>query len=533
MRAPSPRNTLLLLWGIAAMVLVGGILLARQERQVRAERDRGALRGFAAAAQSRLQRLEDLYQDHLVRVGREVLPDPQAAGREADETTGILQISLLHPAANGIPDFHTAVNAAPEGPVPLPAFAVAKESGIAAGSFVLLDESRLLGRDSGWIEEPGKPLMFYVKRSPDEVAVMAVSRPLVAQAITGWLRAWAEKSFEPVRVTGGPDQLRADEAILAAVGGPPADAPDVILPLRSRFGSFDLVSWDERKTVVRYHPATLAISGTLAAVIGVLGFVVYLAQRREHAMATARVSFVNRVSHELRTPLTNILLNIDLAAELAEEDPAESAKRLELVRIEARRLGRLIENVLTFSRTEEGRMEIRTRVCVPEEIVSRVIEQFLPSFQRRGLVIAREDENAAAPCLCDEDALVQILGNLLSNVEKYVPQGAVSIATQVAAGELTIRVSDEGPGIPPEAAERIFQPFERVHSHIHEGATGTGLGLAIARDLAVRLGGSLALLATESGRGCCFELRLPAPAISPSVPAPASDSTPLPSLTSP
>ena len=65
MHAPSPRKTLLLLWGTAAGVLIGGSLLARQERQVRSDRDRAPLREFAAEAQSRLQRLEDLYQDHL------------------------------------------------------------------------------------------------------------------------------------------------------------------------------------------------------------------------------------------------------------------------------------------------------------------------------------------------------------------------------------------------------------------------------------------------------------------------------------
>jgi signal transduction histidine kinase len=281
------------------------------------------------------------------------------------------------------------------------------------------------------------------------------------------------------------------------------------LPLRSRFGALELASWDERKTRIHYHPATLAISATLAAVIAALGVAVFLAQRREGAIAARRVSFVNRVSHELRTPLTNILLNIDLATDLAEDEPEESKRRLELVRIEARRLGRLIENVLTFSRTEEGKMELRAIPCIPAEIVTSVIESFFASFERRGLKIERTDENAAEPCVCDADALAQILGNLLSNVEKYVPGGVVGIRTRVAKGELTIRVADEGPGIPDEAAERIFRPFERIHSVVNEGSSGTGLGLAIARDLAHRLGGQLTLLSSGQDGGACFELRIP------------------------
>ena len=510
MHAPSPRKTLLLLWGTAAVVLIGGSLLARQERQVRLDRDRAPLREFVAEAQSRLQRLEDLYQDHLVRLGREVVPKALETGRAADEITGILQVSLLPSGASGIPPFHAVINASPDGPVPLPAFSVGLNPRDAAESVVLLNESRLFSRDSGWIDEPGKPLMFSVRRSDAEVAVITVSRPMVARSIETWLRAWAATSFEPVRVGGGPDQLRTGGEILAEVGIPASAQPDLLLPLRSRFGALELASWDERKTRIHYHPATLAISATLAAVIAALGVAVFLAQRREGAIAARRVSFVNRVSHELRTPLTNILLNIDLATDLAEDEPEESKRRLELVRIEARRLGRLIENVLTFSRTEEGKMELRAIPCIPAEIVTTVIDSFHASFERRGLKIERTDENAAEPCVCDTDALAQILGNLLSNVEKYVPGGVVGIRTRVAKGELTIRVSDQGPGIPDEAAERIFRPFERIHSVVNEGSSGTGLGLAIARDLAHRLGGQLTLLSSGQGGGACFELRIPA-----------------------
>ena len=510
MHAPSPRKTLLLLWGTAAVVLIGGSMLARQERQVRSDRDRVPLREFAAEAQSRLQRLEDLYQDHLVQLGRELVPKALEAGRAADEISGILQVSLLPSSASGVRPFHTLISASADGPLPLPAFFTNPYHRDAAEAVVLLDESRLFSRHSGWIDELGKPLMFSVRRNDVEVAIITVSRPLVARSIANWLRAWAATSFETVRVSGGPDQLRAGGEILAEVGTPASDQPDLLLPLRSRFGALELASWDKRKTQIHYHFATLAISATLAAAIAVLGVVIFLTQQREGVIAARRVSFVNRVSHELRTPLTNILLNIDLATDLAEDEPEESKHRLELVRIEARRLGRLIENVLTFSRTEEGKMEIRAMPCIPAEIVTSVIVSFLASFERRGLKIERTDENATALCVFDSDALAQILGNLLSNVEKYVPGGVVGISTRVAMGQLTIRVTDEGPGIPHEAAERIFRPFERIHSVVNEGSSGTGLGLAIARDLAQRLGGQLTLLSSGPNGGACFELRISA-----------------------
>jgi hypothetical protein len=120
MCSPSPRKTLLLLWGIAVVLLLGGVLLARQKTQVRCERNREALHRFAASAQAQLQRLEDLYQDHLARLGREATPNSSETGRMADEIEGILQVSLLHPSIAALQDFHTWVNASPDGPPLLP-----------------------------------------------------------------------------------------------------------------------------------------------------------------------------------------------------------------------------------------------------------------------------------------------------------------------------------------------------------------------------------------------------------------------------
>jgi len=244
--------------------------------------------------------------------------------------------------------------------------------------------------------------------------------------------------------------------------------------------------------------------------MALLGVIVFGQQRRAAAVAAQRVSFVNRVSHELRSPLTNILLNVDLAAEAVADTPRDAPRRLGLVQEEARRLGRLIDNVLTFSRHEQGRLHAESRACVPAGVIAAVVEQFAPSFARRALAVRRTGD-VASSCILDADALAQILGNLLSNVEKYVPGGVVEIAGALTDGTLSINVSDEGPGIPAEAAERIFRPFERLDSSVSEGASGTGLGLAIARDLAASMGGSLTL--RPSKRGACFELRVPAPSV--------------------
>jgi signal transduction histidine kinase len=219
---------------------------------------------------------------------------------------------------------------------------------------------------------------------------------------------------------------------------------------------------------------------------------------------------VNRVSHELRTPLTNILLNIDIAHDTLSDSASEIRRRLALVQEEARRLGRLIENVLTFSRHEQGKLRIEPRACVPGSIIEDVVDQFAPSFTRRALQVHRVGD-VTFPCLLDADALAQILSNLLSNVEKYVSGGTVEITSEHRDGCLFVTISDQGPGIPAAEADRVFRPFERLETRVNEGASGTGLGLAIAQDLALSMGGSLQLLPAASGAS--FQLNVPAPTV--------------------
>ncbi len=515
MSSLSPRAILLLLLGLATIILASGLGLARKEESVRMDRDREALRQFFAEVQVELHRLEALYEGHLTRLARLGKPnDAFEIRRAADRLIGIRQFSLLHREANDGADLHVLLTPSARERTPVPAFEPSRNRG--PGTPVLLSLDRLfdnLYESSGWIEEPGKPLMFWQRISSKEVVVLMIDEPAVEAAVDRWLESWATSPFEPVRVGGGPDQLRAHRGrALLAEGPAQTDRPDLLLPLHNRLGSWDLASWDHRETRVRYEMATLAASSVLAVFVAMLGVLIFGQQRRAAASAAQRVSFVNRVSHELRTPLTNILLNLDLAAEALEDAPRDAARRLDLVQEEARRLGRLIDNVLTFSRHEQGKLRAEARACVPASVMAAVVEQFAPSFARRGLTV-RSTGEATTPCLLDADAFAQILANLLSNVEKYVPGGVVEIAGAFDAAALVVSVSDQGPGIPAEAVERIFRPFERLDSRVNEGASGTGLGLAIARDLAATMGGTLRLL--PSTRGAHFELRIPAPPAAP------------------
>jgi signal transduction histidine kinase len=339
--------------------------------------------------------------------------------------------------------------------------------------------------------------------------VLLIDPDEVRGVLDPWFAQWSATALSPLQAAHAPFALLGpDDRRIAGVGARQRGEPDFLLPVQSRFGTWQLAAWDPLETRVRYDTPTQAAAAALAVLVALLGVAGFVQQRRMLALAAQRVSFVNRVSHELRTPLTNIMLNLDLAAEgIADESP-EPARRLALVREEARRLSRLIENVLTFSRSAERHLARNARACVPSGIIDSVVEQFAASFARRGFTVRRVGA-ASGACLIDADAFAQILANLLSNVEKYVPGGIVEIASAVGHGMLSVTVTDQGPGIAPAEAERIFRPFERLDSRINEGATGTGLGLSIARDLARSAGGSLTLV--PSARGASFQLRMPAP----------------------
>ena len=172
------------------------------------------------------------------------------------------------------------------------------------------------------------------------------------------------------------------------------------------------------------------------------------------------------------------------------------------------RLARLIENVLTFSRREQGTLKLHATECRPREVVDGILAQFAPAFARRGITVTRKHVGEETMCMLDADALSQIAANLFSNVEKYAPHAPAHVRTAQRDGTFTLKVADEGPGIPPGERGRIFEPFARVDDRVTAGATGTGLGLSIARELAQRMGGTLRLDPGEKGAGFVLEIPL-------------------------
>lgn len=255
----------------------------------------------------------------------------------------------------------------------------------------------------------------------------------------------------------------------------------------------------------------LVLAGALLA-ISLFGLAFYLSKELRHRLheATQRVNFVNQVSHELRTPLTNIRMYADLlSSDLDQMDSTDDAarKHLAVISDESTRLSRLIANVLSFARHRRATLSLRIRPAIVDEIIISVVEQFRPSLDRLAIEVELALD-AARSIQGDEDAIGQILGNLIGNVEKYAADGKrLRIESQQvgddAQSRVTIDVIDCGAGVSVKYRESIFKPFERVSDRI-ENATGTGIGLAIARELALLHGGDISLI--ESPQGAHFRL---------------------------
>lgn len=244
----------------------------------------------------------------------------------------------------------------------------------------------------------------------------------------------------------------------------------------------------------------------LAAFLGLLLWYLQREIGRNLREAGQRVSFVNQVSHELKTPLTNLRLYADLLQSRLPEQSLQAREYLEIISSEAERLGRMIHNVLTFSR-KDRRDRPQCRLTDWDEVCEAVIRSFRPAFRAKSLRLEWRP-GGVGRLECDPDWVGQILANLISNAEKYASSGGVvEVSTGREAPSAWLRVADRGPGIPAKDRERIFQPFVRLSDQITDGTGGAGLGLFIARDLARHHGGVLIL--EDSEAGACFRLSIP------------------------
>ena len=230
--------------------------------------------------------------------------------------------------------------------------------------------------------------------------------------------------------------------------------------------------------------------------------------RRQQQLARLRTDFVSGVSHELRTPLTQIRLFAELLQDDDLRNDAERRRAARVVDQEARRLTYLVENVLAFSRGARRASHVSPERSDVAAEVRDTLDVAAPVAAARGVTVkTRLDDGAVA--FVDRNALRQIVLNLLDNAVKYGPPGQTVIVGARAVGD-TVRfwMEDQGPGIPPDERERIFEPYHRLRRDAESAVGGSGIGLAVVHDL-VTLHGGRVWAEPGNERGTRFVVELP------------------------
>jgi len=223
-----------------------------------------------------------------------------------------------------------------------------------------------------------------------------------------------------------------------------------------------------------------------------------------------RRDFVANVSHELRTPLTAVRGYVEA---LADADPEESRRFLEIVSRHTMRMERLVRDLLRLARLDAGQELLERVPCSIDSLFSAVETDLAPLIETRRQKVERAVDADAATVTGDPAKLQDALRNLLENAINYSPEAStIRMRAQRRGGRIVITVADEGPGIPEADLPRVFERFYRVDkSRTREGRDpgGTGLGLAIVKHL-VELHGGKVTAANKPPRGALLTIELPA-----------------------
>lgn len=231
---------------------------------------------------------------------------------------------------------------------------------------------------------------------------------------------------------------------------------------------------------------------------------------RIRQLESTRQEFVGNVSHELRTPLSLIQGFAETLLETPSEDPEMNRKFLKNIGKHADRLTFLIEDLLTISALESGRVVMNLQDVDLCEAVGRVCGDLAPKAKAKGTALQNEIP-PGQQCYADGDRLQQVLSNLVENAIKYGRnEGLVRIRLgSLFSGKIEVQVIDDGPGIPKALQARVFERFFRADKARSRETGGTGLGLAITKHIVQAHGGEVGVT-SEPGHGTTFTFTIPA-----------------------
>ncbi len=222
--------------------------------------------------------------------------------------------------------------------------------------------------------------------------------------------------------------------------------------------------------------------------------------------------FVLTASHELRSPLTSVQGFAELLMLDRDSLTPKQVETVEIILDNSRHLVRLLNDLLDLARSDAGRLAIKPVSSDPGALVEEAARSMRAQMAARDQELELTVEPGLPPIEADRDRIRQVLVNLLTNAHEYCPPGAaIGVEARRDGADVTIEVSDDGPGIPAQQLEHIFERFTRGDAGLTQRVGGTGLGLAISKSLVELHGGGIEAESPDGG-GATFRGRLPAAA---------------------
>ncbi len=257
---------------------------------------------------------------------------------------------------------------------------------------------------------------------------------------------------------------------------------------------------DEEKTerqasignkVIRFSFAPFSIENRIGGILVVMHDIT-----NQQKLELSRREFVANVSHELRTPLTTVKSYAETLMDMPTDTQTQN-RFLATIAAEADRMTRIVKDLLTLSRLDEGQYELRPFEQIElSSFVSQIVEKMYFSAKEKHQTI-KYVPSGSSYIMTDKDKLEQVVINIISNAIKYTPEnGKIEIYSGALYQDAFIKVRDNGIGIPKENLPRIFERFYRVDKARSRETGGTGLGLAIAKQLMNQLGGNITINST-------------------------------------
>jgi signal transduction histidine kinase len=259
----------------------------------------------------------------------------------------------------------------------------------------------------------------------------------------------------------------------------------------------------------RVEVGGLSETATLGAAFNEMARELEIEEGRRDELDRLKDEFVLTASHELRSPLTSVQGFAELLMLDKDSLTPRQLETVEIILDNCRHLVRLLNDLLDLARSDAGRLSIRPQPTAVAPLIEDVVRTMRAQTEAASQSLTEQVEPGLPQINVEPDRIRQILVNLLTNAHEYTPEGAsIGVAARAVGDEVEIRVTDNGPGIPSDQLERIFERFTRGDAGLTQRVGGTGLGLAISKSLVELHGGGIGAESTI-GEGSTFHVRLP------------------------